>query len=353
MQLVPLELDLRTAESQRAAAAEAVEQQVFAVLLPERPVLAPTPNDFFDRASRGEVISIESGTTQTSSTAMSALSPYDWSYQAGLDVLQQSAADLVCEVLAGRRATLSPEQSRRQRHLGVIVADAAHAGGDDFDVQTLADSLQRCHVTPQVQRVDPTSQASMGEAIGRLKAGGVTTVLPYLAASTVAGLAMPQAEAHGYRPEWLLAGVDDDPAESTWSTAPAKQLRALAGLVSWQRATLPPARQAAANGVVDQAAYRALLLLASGIQLAGPRLTPDSLNNGLSTAAFPNPGAGGRPLYQARVGFDDLDHAMVDDIALARWRSSGFCLVDGGVRWVLGNLPKNDPGLIDPATECS
>jgi hypothetical protein len=234
-----------------------------------------------------------------------------------------------------------------------LVPDARHAGGDDFDVQPLQDVLDGCHLEAQLERVDPTSPAAVEDALLRLKVGGVTTVVPYLGAAATARVVLPGAEEQAYRPEWLLPGTDDDPAESSWSTAPAKQLRALAGLASWQRAVLSPARQVAGGGTADESLYRALLVLASGIQLAGPGLTPDALHSGLSAASFPNPGAGGAPGFQARVGFDDLDHAMVDDVALARWQDRGFCLVAGGTRWVLGSLPRSDPGLLDPSKECS
>ena len=150
----------------------------------------------------------------------------------------------------------------------------------------------------------------------------------------------------------MLAGIDDDPAESTWLRAPAKQLRALAGLASWQPSpALHPVRQL--GSPADEPAYRSLLMLASGLQLAGPGLTAETFDAGLSATAFPNPGAGKAPLYQASVGFDDLDHGMVDDVALVRWRSSRFCLVGGGTRWAFGDLPRNDPGLLDPNKECT
>ena len=60
---------------------------------------------------------------------------------------------------------------------------------------------------------------------------------------------------------------------------------------------------------------------------AGPALTPEIFARTISSTAFPNPGARSRPLYQASVGFDDLDHAMVDDVALAWWRD-GWIIPD-------------------------
>jgi hypothetical protein len=350
LQLVGLDLShLATAEEQQAAARAAAEQQVFAVLLPPPPTAgaAAFPQQFFDAAADAGILTVLGRTTDASSTALSALSPHAWSYAPGIDVLQQAAGDLLCEVLAGRKAALSPDEADKQRRFGILAPDAAHAGGSDLDVQTLASALDGCHSSAEVERVDPTSATAVGDALRRLKINGVTTVVPYLSAAPLARVVMPAAEEEAFRPEWVLAGIDDAPSEDVWARAPAKQLRSLAGLASWQRSS--PATQIGGDAVQ----YRAMLVLASGLQLAGPTLTPETFEAGLSTTAFPNPGAGRAPLYQAFVGFDDRDHAMLDDVALARWRSGRFCLVGGGSRWTFGDLPRNDPGLLDPKKECS
>lgn len=357
VQLVGLDLaHLATPEEQQAAAAAAAQQRLFAVLLTPAATAGPAafPQQFLNSAAGAGILTLLGRTTGVSSTALSALSPYAWSYRPGLDVLQQAAGDTVCELLAGRRATLSPEESRKQRRFGIVAPDAAHAGGDDLDLQTIITALDGCHSSPQVERVDPTSATSAEDALRRLKLAGVTTIIPYLRAGPVARVLMPAAEAEGYRPEWVLSGIDDDAAESTWARAPGKQLRALLGLASWQPdRSGTPASKVVPNG--DPVAYCSLLLLASGLQLAGPTLTPETFEAGLASTAFPNPGAGRAPLYQASVGFDDRDHAMVDDVALARWGGSdkGFCLVGGGTRWTFGDLPRDDPGLLDAEKECS
>ena len=61
------------------------------------------------------------------------------------------------------------------------------------------------------------------------------------------------------------------------------------------------------------ARYSSLLLLASGIQLAGPNLTPATFQAGLMRAdQFPNPGARGAPYFQARVGAERLARHRLD-----------------------------------------
>jgi hypothetical protein len=58
-----------------------------------------------------------------------------------------------------------------------------------------------------------------------------------------------------------------------------------------------------------------MLLLAAGLQMAGPHLTPQSFAQGLRSTTFPNPGAGVAPFYQGTVGFVPGDAAMVRDFA--------------------------------------
>jgi hypothetical protein len=347
--------DMRSDTGQQAAAEAAAQQQVFAVLVDPVPGPGPAaaPTQFLDVAAAHHVVSLLSVPSQASSTGLSALSPYAWSYDAGLDRLQQAAGTLVCQQLAGRRASYSGTHSDDNRRFGVLVPDAAHAGGNDLDVQTLLSALDDCHSPAHVERVDPTSPAASRDALLRLKMAGVTSVLPYVTAPTVARVLMPAAEEDGFRPEWVLTGIDAAASDDVWSTAPKTQVRSLFGLASWERpAGLRPAVQAASGGPADESAYHALLELASGIQSAGPTLTPDAFARGLSGTAFPNPGAARRPLFQASVGFDDLDHAMVDDIALAWWQKSGFCLVGNGTRWGFTGLPANDPGLFSSAKGC-
>jgi hypothetical protein len=92
--------------------------------------------------------------------------------------------------------------------------------------------------------------------------------------------------------------------------------------------------------------YRNLLLIASGIQMAGPGLTPETFQAGLQRALFPNPDTG---IMAGHVGFNGGSHAMTIDAAEYWWsnadrgplpdESSGgaWCYVDHGRRHSLSN----------------
>lgn len=101
--------------------------------------------------------------------------------------------------------------------------------------------------------------------------------------------------------------------------------------------------------------YWDLLVLASGIQAAGPTLTPEAFQSGLYRTKFSNPGCGGPPVYQACVGFGPGNHTMLQDIALVWYNpqgsprdtdpevggatSGGYCYLDGGRRCRPGQSP--------------
>jgi hypothetical protein len=351
------ESDLVSPEGQQAAAEEAAEEQVFAVVAEPTATSGPAavPTQLLDVAARRHLVTVLPGSSQVSSTRLAALSPYAWSYAAGLDQVEQAAGGLVCQLLAGRKAVHAPSMASHARRFGLLLPDAARAGGSDVDTGTVESALQGCHSAAKVERVDVSSPAAVSDALLRLKRAGVTSVLPYVTARTVARVAMPAAEQVGFAPEWVLTGVDEAAAETDWSSAPKDQVRSLFGLATWSppRASgARPAARAAVGGVVSELAYRGLLVLASGIQLAGPQLTPDAFARGLSDTAFPNPAAAGA--FAPSAGFDDGDHAMVGDVALAWWRPSAqrMCLVGGGTRWAFGLLRGADPGLFDASKGC-
>jgi hypothetical protein len=95
--------------------------------------------------------------------------------------------------------------------------------------------------------------------------------------------------------------------------------------------------------------YEPMLVMAAGIQLAGPHLTPETFAKGLQSAAWPNPFTQHWP---GKVTVSPGDHSYVEDAA-AIWfdnashseYSAGdgaFCYVQNGVRRRLGQWPRND-----------
>jgi hypothetical protein len=102
------------------------------------------------------------------------------------------------------------------------------------------------------------------------------------------------------------------------------------------------------NNLLD---YHDLLLIASGLQMAGPHLTPTTFTRGLQKAAFPSPYP--EPNMEGRVGFAGGSHAMTLDAAVWWWsnvdrspytdESTGaICYYQHGARFLSGRWQKID-----------
>jgi hypothetical protein len=107
--------------------------------------------------------------------------------------------------------------------------------------------------------------------------------------------------------------------------------------------------------------YRPLLLLASGLQMAGPHLTPETFRDGLRRAAFPNPITA---LHAGAVGVPQNGYTFTRDAAEWWWdntakgpysddaaQSKGaICYLDGGTRR-RDTWPRKLPALFTPACD--
>jgi hypothetical protein len=113
------------------------------------------------------------------------------------------------------------------------------------------------------------------------------------------------------------------------------------------------------------AQYWDLLVLASGIQEAGPDLTPANFQAGLYRTTFPNPGCGAPPYYQGCVGFGPHDHTMIQDYAMVWWSNTAtepyyfegetapgaYCYIGLGRRF-RDNWPSALQPFFDPRAPC-
>jgi hypothetical protein len=111
----------------------------------------------------------------------------------------------------------------------------------------------------------------------------------------------------------------------------------------------------ATTGEAKLEVYRALLLLASGIQMAGPRLTVETFRDGLRNTVFPN------PVTPANAGDVDVKpdgYSLTADGTEWWWSNDDpgpfsdsaahagtVCYVDKGRRHKLGGWPKG-PGTL-------
>src|SRR5205823_9915268 len=131
--------------------------------------------------------------------------------------------------------------------------------------------------------------------------------------STAAG-----ASSQSWYPEWLINSYVYHDVNPTWTAygPPADQRVHAFGISvmpmqrpyaehpsTWARQDVDPGTPytSALMELTTDGSYRDLLLLLSGIQMAGPDLTPKAFAAGLRNARFPNPDT---PIKAGHVGFN-------------------------------------------------
>lgn len=366
---------------QRADAAAIAQQRVFATT----DFLDPIPTSwslptFLEAMVKHKIVSVSGGdiTPFDTADALAKRSPYVWSYYPTLDELMRNVATMTCRQLVGKPAIHSPDENLKKkiRKFAIFLPTDERLGGPMPGLKAMLDILDSCGVhSPRVVRHagpnDNQAATTVAATFAELSREGVTSVitLPYGGNGRV-GSPMVGAQQAGYTPEWILIGHFNYYAAYTLND-PQTQTAGAFGVGNWNKQPqlpLEPWHQAAIAGggdsrgvglaVTGRAFYQEMLLLASGIQMAGPHLTPESFAQGLHSTTFPNPGAGTAPLYQGTVGFSPGDQIMVDDY-LQFWldtRTSGsevssspannqhkaFCLVARGRRYNVASWPTED-----------
>ncbi len=367
---------------QRAIAAAANEQKVFSSTgfseLGRQAHMEP----FRRELARYRIISLGGDVESVSSETLEELRPYAWTFYSPLGSLGQALGQFACTSLAGRSARFAgPEFQLTARQFAALYVR------DEFPappMQTLQESLRRCGTEMDIFSIQaggasaglqPTDQYSTVSA--QLKADGYTTVF-WLDDSVTGTRFMVGASQAQYRPEFIMGGGAEHNNEAAWAVSGVPEQRLhMFGIAPWNKTlagedepTYWAVRESDSRITPGQAAgplqslnrfYRQLLLISSGIQLAGPQLTPTSFSRGLESAHFPNPGAGAAPYYQSAVGFEQRDYSMADDVAVVSWSETapahyykqvgGFCYVERGRRFRINSFIDLESKLFPPNDE--
>ena len=335
---------------------------------------------YYDALAERQVLSIVDGNLTTGFEANYAKrSPYQWNVMAGIDTILASTAQFVCASLAGRppRYAGATQARASTRTFGLITTRSTD--GTTPDVTPLRQGLASCGVTLIERRDDQSTDGTRNgvATIVALQNAGVTSVLCVCSAIDLRNVYMPAATAQGFQPEWVESSYINNDLEFTYGggNAPPDQAAHVLGVsfrnklrprqdMPWFAAVRegdPSAEPAPGVYYSANSRYLQLLLLASGIQLAGPELTPQSFAAGLVRARFANPGAGGAPAFQARVGFAGPRHVMSVDAAMFWFDGTRpgvvdpsvpgrICYLDGGRRTSLGDWRRSDPAFF--ASSC-
>ena len=328
---------------------------------------------YYDALAERRIISVSDGNlTQGVESHYAAHAPYEWNVQPGVETLLAGTAQFVCGGLAGRPPRYAgPVQARAGvRKFGLIYTRATD--GTSPDVAPLRSGLQACGVDLVAVRDDSSSDTSRTgvNAIVTLQNAGVTSVLCACSVLDTRNIYMPAASAQGYQPEWVESTyINNDLDNSYAAGAPPDQAQHVLGVSFrnrllakqdmpwyWAVREADPSSDPQGNTYYSaNSRYEQLLLLASGIQLAGPRLTAASFQAGLQRATYANPGARTGPYFQALVGFSGR-HTMSSDAAMFWFDPSrpgtidpsvpgAICYVDHGLRYGLGDWRRSDPAF--------
>jgi hypothetical protein len=322
---------------------------------------------FYDELARRKVLSSQSsynGPPLSDQAHLTSMAPYEWTYLPSVDQIEKGLGDMVCKGLVGKPPSYggTGTSTAKARKFGVVQMTYTD-GTPPLDVKPLTALLDGC-AAPYV--VVPLTKDQEGDAVAKLKLEEATTVIPLFHTATMVTV-MAGSTANAYFPEWVASNFihqDDDYAASVY---PSEQAAHMIGLRSankpgplsdvpwyWARKEGDPSYDGTGEFGEWDFVYWNLLVLASGIQAAGPNLTPQTFHDGLLRTKFPNPGGGAAPYYQGTVGFGPSSRSMIRDFATVWWdgkqrsyetfgkTNGAYCYAERGQRYAPGARPAGD-----------
>ncbi len=340
-----------TGGGQEGAEADALKAQqelkVFADVSAVSPVYA-------DALARRGIVNI--GSPFMSREWLSQRRPYTWSQFTDCSTIVESVGSYYGIKMANKPAALAGGDLKgKPRKLAIIAPE------NSWYQECVAAGVQilgRAGVQPALNekyRIEINQMSiQAGEKLAKMKNAGITTVMcgcdPLLLTFLTA-----KAKEQNYHPEWLMTGValiDNDligsiMEQGQWSRAfgvsfsgPAQPAGQSLGYRAYKAV-----RQDEPSVAVDLI-YNQLNLLAIGIQMAGPNLTPETFEQGM----FKYPTRTGP---SGTWGFAPGDYSTSDDAREVFWNPQGVSIqtrepgqyVDpnGGQRFPIGKWPGAAP----------
>ncbi len=331
---------------------------------------------YFRELARLGVMAIQDLTLYETSSELRQFSPYWWTYRPPLDQVLHSDVEFACNSLVGKRAEYAGAPTNAMTRSFAVGVDG---DGSNPDYRPLVDGLRRCGAPVRVidlpRSVFGLSTGGQFKTIAAdMQSSGITSVFCVCEEFQWFNLGF-DADQIGYQPEWISTGMSEisdyfnspgaGASKNSWfGLGTDAKDQALPNLpVYWALKESDPAWSGDPTRIGKW--YGAMLLFASGIQQAGPNLTPQTFAKGLADTNFSNPSSGAAPFWQARVGFGAADHSMVDDLHMfwyspeaSREQSKSndppgtVCYVNRGERWSVGNWPKGSAALFDRTKPC-
>jgi hypothetical protein len=289
--------------------------------------------------------------------------PYDWSvFTDGTaldDALAQYAVDKLCPV--GTPAAYAGGTLKNAPRKFAIVAPAST--DDQLSIDAAQQIMQQagCSATKVIYNLDLGTAAQQAAGIiSELKADKVTTVL-YAGDPVFPVYLSGQAANQSYLPEFVINGTnltDMDYVAQEWNqefaahvlgispNEPAIAPDQTAGYAAYKSVSPSTAPAAFVNLI-----YAQMQMLAIGIQMAGPDLTPQTFQQGMFD--YP-PREGPLGLW----GFSSQQYTTPNDVREICWHPTAISPFNGkagayvgtsSARWLDSAIPKGPPGCPLPA----
>jgi hypothetical protein len=286
---------------------------------------------YTDELARKNVVSVVNYETPLMKRDYQRYAPYAYGYTMNADDQLDEIGSWICARFAHKKAVYAGIQYQSsERKFGIILRPSYDDNA--ISTATLDAQLAGCGVHPFYARYPSVKGGTpdYDNTLQQMSNAKVTSVL-CLCWYVDGNNYLTNASSQGYQPEWLLTsfGAYDDEWNFRWATnPPADQTSHVLGLSFhprvntlanepfwWAMKAVDPAATPPTdllNTWYDQQYYREMLLLASGIQMAGPNLTPATFARGLQAAHFPNPDTA---LAAGHVGFNGGSYTMTVDAA--------------------------------------
>jgi hypothetical protein len=311
---------------------------------------------FSDALARKKVIAF--GAPYLSRKWMIDHRPYNWSVATDCSIIVESVGEVVEKQLLGKNAVWAGEglKDKPRKFVALAPENPWYQGCVDDGEARLKKATGKGFDLRIAYKLDINSMSNQAASIiAKLKSEGITTVL--MGTDPIMPVFLTsKAQEQGYNPEWIVAGTaftDIDIVgqlydKSQWSRAfgvsyLGKQLPIRAGL---GYAAYKSIRANDEPAFAVEAIYAQMSMLAIGIQMAGPQLTPQTYEQGM----FNYPGGTG-PF--GTWGFDADSYTPTQDYRIIWWNGEATSTANnkqgryeesyGGQRFKVGTLPKEDP----------
>jgi len=309
---------------------------------------------YHDELTRRKVVAF--GAPYMSREWMTERRPYSWSIATDCSIVTESVAEFGVKRLAGRKAEFAGAAYRDKERRSAVIApenpwyqECVDAG---VRIATAGGNPPAERIKYKLDLGSMSNQAT--NVIAKLKSAGITTVT--CGCDPVFPIFLSQkAQEQGYEPEWIVTGTaltDQDIVGQLYDQNQWKRAFGISYLGSPQPVRASDGYFAYKQVRSDEPAfiveiiYYQMYMLALGVHMAGPTLTPENFEKGM----FAYPGGSGRV---GTWGFGPGHYTPTQDFREIWWNPEAISQQNGekgayienepGRRWKPGTLPDSDP----------